>query len=255
MSVITSTTKPEAAEAISPSAGTLKDIFETKKQKVAKYAVRDVPSVWLEGVNRDAIYPQECFYRSFLYALNHSSVPGVWLVHGQCGLYFGPHAWVELPDGLVFDGVFQQFFRKGDYQQHIHATERFKYTPMAALLIRANMPLLDDGTIMLWWDVTLNLPYCEDVVLEIDEEKALELLAANDLLYKSRTDPLPYNAACGLYSGWCQDQLENGTTLPFCGQSPDSELSKLVGTTWHLRSVNGPLVTVRANRRVFRLRK
>ena len=34
--------------------------------------------------------------------------------------------------------------------------------------------------------------------------------------------------------------------------TPNAELSVLVGSTWYLRNVNGPLATVTANGRVFR---
>lgn len=240
--------------------GTRKEImqvFEGIKRRIAKYAVSDVPSEWLDGVDHDAIYPQECFFRSLHYAKHESRflVPDVWLVHGRCGLFFGQHAWVELPDGLIFDGVFQQFFRKDDWRHHIHARELYKYTPVAACVIAANMPWLDDGTFMMSWDDVLKLPMAEDAALEITFDKALELLAANDLVYKERTEPLPYKAACSLYQTWCRGQREQEKPLPCDGQAPDYELSELVGSTWHLRCVNGPLVTVRANERVFRLRK
>ncbi len=157
--------------------------YEELKLKYSTLAIKDVPQLWLEGVDPAAIYPQECFSRAYRYAVDlcRIEVEGIWLVHGECGLCFGRHAWVELPDALVFDGVFQQFFRIEDWEKHILGTAWYKYTPFAASLISANMPKMDDGTIDMVWDVKLNLPWFRGMAFEIDENKAIELITANGL--------------------------------------------------------------------------
>ena len=161
-------------------------LYETMKQEHADYAVSDVPPLWLEGVEPQAIYPQECFYRAYSYAthLSRFSTKGIWLVHGECGLCFGCHAWVELPDGLVFDGVFQQFYRIEDWEKRILGRAWYKYTPRAAIRISYNMPKTDDGLHRLdGWHKSLKLPFifAGTDSLEIDDEKAEELIVLNGL--------------------------------------------------------------------------
>ncbi len=97
---------------------------------------------------------------------------------------FGCHAWVELPNGLVFDGVFQQFYRIEDWEKYILARAWYKYTPQATLRIYGNMPKLDNG-LHNWggWHIKLNLPFVwvGDEPLEIDDNKAEELIVLNGL--------------------------------------------------------------------------
>ena len=56
------------------------------------------------------------------------------LVHGRC--HAGPvawgHAWVELPAGLVFDGVRQQFYDGAGYRHALGAVAEAAYGPAAA---------------------------------------------------------------------------------------------------------------------------
>jgi hypothetical protein len=54
-------------------------------------------------------------------------------VLGETSLALGGHAWVELPNGLVFDGVFQRFYRREDYYGEMaHATPWYIYDAIAA---------------------------------------------------------------------------------------------------------------------------
>ena len=51
------------------------------------------------------------------------------LVHGVCGdsTDVWAHAWVELPDGLIFDGVRQAFYDRGGYYQVLRASAEATY--------------------------------------------------------------------------------------------------------------------------------
>jgi hypothetical protein len=157
--------------------------YERSKQRYAKYAVSNVRSVWMEGVQPHAIYPHGCFYRAYRYATDLVRLPerGIRLVHGQCTLALGPHAWVELPDGLVFDGVLQQFYLIEDWEEEILGQAWYKYTPSAAALILANMPVTHDGQRICQWDAELKLPWFSGVPLEIDLDKAWELIVASGI--------------------------------------------------------------------------
>ena len=64
--------------------------------------------------------------------------------------------------------------------------------------------------------------------------------------------PLAYDEACRLFTDWAElDSAESGVVL-FGVPTPNYGLSVLIGSTWYLRNVNGPLARVRANGRVFR---
>jgi hypothetical protein len=137
----------------------------------------------MEGVDPHAIYPHECFYRSYRYATDpvRLSEKTIRLVHGECVLALGPHAWVELPDGLVFDGVFQQYYRIEDWETEISGRAWYKFTPHAASLILANMPRADDGQCCYQWDAVLNLSRFRGVPLEIDFDMAWDLIVASGI--------------------------------------------------------------------------
>jgi hypothetical protein len=164
-------------------AASVRSVYERSRERYAKYAVANVRPLWSVGVDWDAIYPQECFVRAYHYAvhLDRCCEKGIWLVHGECAMAFGPHAWVELPDGLVFDGVFQQFYRLEDWEAHIRGQAWYKFTPDAAFLIFANMPRTEDGQFIYRWDANLRLPWFTGVPLEIDREKAWSLIVASGI--------------------------------------------------------------------------
>lgn len=161
----------------------IRRMYEQSREQYAEYEVADVPPLSTKGVEPDDIYPQECFFRAFYYAMHIDRIceKGIWLVHGECGLAFGPHAWVELPDGLVFESVFQRFYRLEDFEKHMLGQAWYKFTPDAAFLIFRNMPRTDDGQFLYQWDVKLNLPWFKGVPLEIDFDKAWSLIVASGL--------------------------------------------------------------------------
>ena len=160
--------------------------YEQNKESYAKFAVSDVRPYWMEGVNPHTVYPHECFYRAFRYAtdLDSNLEKGTWLVHGECILASGLHAWVELPDGLVFDGVFQQFYRIEDWEREMFGQAWYKFTPEAATLILANMPETD-GQCSYCWAAELKLPWFRGVPLEIDFDMAWELIVKSGIREKA----------------------------------------------------------------------
>jgi|SRR5579859_4301880 len=64
-------------------------------------------------------YPQQCYTRTTKYMLQHPDIAGARLVHGVIAhaphFVPMPHAWVELPGDIVFDGVVQTFFTRASY--------------------------------------------------------------------------------------------------------------------------------------------
>lgn len=67
--------------------------------------------------------------------------------------------------------------------------------------------------------------------------------------------PLDYSEACRRYAEWAELETANHGVVLFGVPQPNNRLSEVVGSTWRLRNINGPLATVKANGRVFRLRK
>ena len=81
-------------------------------------------------------YWADCYRRACEYVLAHSRtdgsygpIAGMRLVHGVCrdGDVVWAHAWVDLPGGIVFDGVRQQFYDRAGYRRVMHATEEATY--------------------------------------------------------------------------------------------------------------------------------
>lgn len=161
----------------------IRRMYERMKLRCGEFSVADVRPLWLVGVEPHSLYPQECFYRAYRYATHIAriAVDGIWLVHGECSLAFGCHAWVELPDGLAFDGVLQQFFRTTDYYGILLGQPWYRFTPDAAALISANMPKTEDGEFIHRWDTELKLPWFRGVVLEIDEPLAGDFLVSSGI--------------------------------------------------------------------------
>jgi hypothetical protein len=157
---------------------TLHDNYERRKRKLAEHALTDVCPAWLEEVDLSAIYPQECYYRAYRYATHPARmVEGVYIVHGETSLVFGGHAWVELPDGVAFDGVFQQFYPLDVWDREVHPLRWYKFTPMAADIIVARLRFTHPG--MYCWDAALDLPWGDpSKPLIIDYQMAHNLLVA-----------------------------------------------------------------------------
>jgi hypothetical protein len=180
------------------------DIYERRRQDVAQYEVTPPGSPWIEGVERDAIYPQDCFRQAYRYTSNPERlVYGTHrLVHGETSLAFGGHAWVELPNGLVFDGVYQRFYRREDYYGEMAlAKPWYIYEPDAAVRLHSYL----ETSIAKWW-VTLGLPMILDrPPIHLSEEYACELLqnhyamSGEDVLQKLLTYALRDVASgCGI---------------------------------------------------------
>jgi hypothetical protein len=78
-------------------------------------------------------YPQQCYPKTLKYVREHADIAGMRLVHGVIS-HAGhqtplDHAWVELPGGIVFDGVVQAFFTCDSYSRVMSAVELDSYTP------------------------------------------------------------------------------------------------------------------------------
>ena len=96
-----------------------------------------VPPEWSRDTYPRTVYPGEAYERAFAYVLDHD-IEGMLLVHGVATHPAVDHAWVELPGGIVFDGVAQRFFAKDAYGAVMQVSPVAVYMPDAAvdLLLR-----------------------------------------------------------------------------------------------------------------------
>jgi hypothetical protein len=76
-------------------------------------------------------YPKECYWRAGNFAL---SQPDVTLVHALVGNRVIPmiHAWCELPEGLVYDGVDNEFYRTDEYRNLVGVVAEARYSVQEA---------------------------------------------------------------------------------------------------------------------------
>jgi hypothetical protein len=123
-----------------------------------------VPESWRVGTTPDSPNLSECFYRSYRYVADRWCDLGrenLWLVHGEYSLGFA-HAWVELFDRVVFDGVLQRFYDLDRYYKIQSARPWYKYEPIASTLMAANAPVHADGTKSFGdWHIFLKLPFAD----------------------------------------------------------------------------------------------
>lgn len=99
----------------------------------------EVPIHLKVGVNPNAFFPQECYQRTVEYMDRHREQAGVTLIHGTIasagGIRVG-HAWVELPEGIVFESVCQRFYHQEDYYtvRGAQAVAQYTWPEMDAFL-------------------------------------------------------------------------------------------------------------------------
>jgi len=99
-------------------------------QKLSKHEV--IPEdIYKTGKSR-RLYPRACYKKSWEYVNEKENVEGVKLVHGKYSPslfdYHAGHAWVELPNNIVFDGNLQRFYPKDLYYQHFKIIKEAEYT-------------------------------------------------------------------------------------------------------------------------------
>jgi hypothetical protein len=111
----------------------LTDGFHRVGRHLLASAVRvGVPVSWAAHTWPRRRYPQQCYARTVKFVLDHAGIGGLRLVHGVVSHapHFAPldHAWVELPNEIVFDGVVQAFFTRESYFAVMAAVPMDTYT-------------------------------------------------------------------------------------------------------------------------------
>jgi len=94
-----------------------------------------------KGVRKN-VFLAQCYRMAAQYVFEH---PGARLIHGTIRHRQGPladkviqHAWVDLQDGKVFDGVLQKFFEKTSYYRFWRAKEQRSFSQIDAARLLVN---------------------------------------------------------------------------------------------------------------------
>ena len=64
-------------------------------------------------------------------------------------------------------------------------------------------------------------------------------------------EPLSYDEACRRYAEWSERESASKGVIAVGISQPNRGLSEVVGSSWHLENVNGPLAKVGSNGRVW----
>lgn len=127
------------------------------------HCVADVPDRWRKLSMPDMRFPGECFPRAIQFlqgfgprnALEHRAL----YVFGEarCG-GLGQHAWVEIEDRIVFDGVQQQFYAREGFYASEHARPWYRFTRPALVALWRRKHFRDNFR----WECQLDLPWASD---------------------------------------------------------------------------------------------
>ena len=146
-----------------------------QRRQYERFEIDPPGSPWIEGVDSENVYPRACYMMACEYAYHIArSFLDYKVVHGETSLVFGGHAWVELPNDLVFDGVYQRFYRRDDYYgQMAHAKPWYIYDRRAFRVLYSGL----EDSLGQWWS-KLDLPMIFNrPAIEVSGDYAHELLA------------------------------------------------------------------------------
>jgi hypothetical protein len=81
-------------------------------------------------------FNHQCYRTALEFVIEHGHIPEIRLVHGELGFTGAvPHAWVELPQDVIFDGTLQRYYRKSCYYSSLAAFTLKSYSVEAALAL------------------------------------------------------------------------------------------------------------------------
>jgi hypothetical protein len=128
----------------------------------------------------DQQYPTLCYWSAVRYLIQHDH-PRMRYVYGEClGGGMGRHGWVELPGGVVFDGVCQRFYDKAKYYKIEAVAPWYRFTRGAAVWLWEQE--LPDWR----WDLHLDLPWAKSASDPTAEPLLIDRKAAESYLKQRR---------------------------------------------------------------------
>lgn len=138
----------------------------------------EVSPAWRKVV-MSRYFPRDCFPRAVQFMTLSPHLPQALYVLGEaaCG-GIGQHGWVEIDD-VVFDGVYQEFYRRDAYYQSEYARVWYRFTRPATLWLHRMCRRQGQWT---WrWDLELGLPWAD-----FDNPMLLDLEMAKRYWYGKR---------------------------------------------------------------------
>jgi hypothetical protein len=102
-------------------------------EKLALCEINDIPKHWKPRNGWQKDFTGRCYEMGIRYVTTHGGIEGMLLVHGAYiilsrGSLYSGHCWVELPEGIVYDGTLCKFYTQEGYAQVTGATAFRKYT-------------------------------------------------------------------------------------------------------------------------------
>jgi hypothetical protein len=127
--------------------------------------VMSVPTAWHDRHLEQFCYPGECFGRAVQFLRLRRKLPQAEFVFGEAllgGLH--RHGWVEI-DGIVFDGVLQEFYSRDGYYKAQCVKPWYRYDRQATLYMDNMSKRYADSTYE--WHFLLSLPWSKYVNLPV----------------------------------------------------------------------------------------
>lgn len=160
----------------------------TKALDRLAYAEVDVPRRYSIHTDRTQQFPQQCFHEACRY-VQLNRIAGMTYVLGTavCG-GMQQHAWVELPDNIVFDGTLQRFYDRTKYYDSECAMPWYRFTRNAVKWI------LKQKFATSRWDWELGLPWAKSAmdlsaeVLLVDRADAERYFAEKRLQQQRKSE-------------------------------------------------------------------
>jgi hypothetical protein len=121
---------------------------------LAPHLAADVPKAYRKEAMPEYCFLGECFGRAIQYVSLSRHLPESVYVLGEaaCG-GMGQHGWVELPGGIVFDGVLQEFYTSGYMSQ---AKQWYRFDRAGTMYAERMSKRYAKHSYR--WDCVLNLP-------------------------------------------------------------------------------------------------
>lgn len=129
-----------------PGAEWRRDLYAGVRAHREEFAAYEVsPPAGVVPPRTTRLFPRQCFARASRFLLDQPSDLVATLVQGLIGSEKILHAWVLLPGGVVYDGVFNRFYQRSDYYRERRAIDLVVYSPLEVARL-----ILEEGTLGPW---------------------------------------------------------------------------------------------------------
>lgn len=160
------------------------EVLLGKAEERLRPAIADVPKQ-LKRISINFWYPGECFPRAIYFLQSNPKLRSAEYILGEIVMSGrGQHGWVEF-EGLVFDPVLQEWYRKDLYYASECAQPWYRFSRPATKYLARRMYKLPEFSYR--WDCWLGLPWGEDTPISLEQAKVY--LAEADVKRKRGVRP------------------------------------------------------------------